>query len=199
MLVLRAGFLAAGCAVLFLSSSSFGQDETPAKQQPATQSVVEVVAEEVVEEVAEETPQPDNATDAVDSENALPGELQAYAEELAPDTTLDTDGVPIEGEIVASEMLVAESEGTYTIDGAVEPYYAPGVAGAVSCDTGLCAEAIYDDYTSVPAMGCGGCSGGGFGGYGGGAPGGGFLNRRLVRLGAIGGIVAIAVASPDGN
>ncbi len=115
--------------------------------------------------------------------------------------------------------------GSYEVLGAADPYvgqasydvapYATG--GCSSCSMGLAsepAEVTYSSCGSAPAQafssspcggGCGscggGCGGGGlFGGGGGGllgGGGGGLFSSPLVRLGAIGGIVAIATSDDD--
>lgn len=112
--------------------------------------------------------------------------------------------------------------GAQTID--VLPYSGGGCS---SCDMGMntYSTASYDTYASAPVSACSSCSpcggcgggrlfggrllgGGGFGGGGGlfgggggglfGGGGGGLLGgSRLLRLGAIGGVIAIATSSPD--
>ena len=88
----------------------------------------------------------------------------------------------------------------------------------VNLGLNTCSANSYSTFSSAPASACGGGCGGGrlFGGFGGGGFGGGGLfsggggfgsgfggggllggSSRLLRLGAIGGIVAIAVSSPD--
>lgn len=108
--------------------------------------------------------------------------------------------------------------GAQTVD--VLPYSGGGCS---SCSLGMnsYSSASYDTYASAPVSACSSCSpcggcggrgglfggrllggggfGGGLGGGGGllGGGGGGLFSSRLFRLGAIGGVVAIATSSPD--
>lgn len=104
--------------------------------------------------------------------------------------------------------------GSYQVLGAADPFIgqasydvAPfSSGGCSSCSLGLsepteayssCSSCSAQSFSSSPC-GCGG--GGGFGGGGGllgGGGGGGLLSSRLFRLGAVGGIVAIAVSDDD--
>ena len=107
--------------------------------------------------------------------------------------------------------------GAYDLLGSADPFVgqssfdvAPfSSGGCSSCSLGLSSqpsEVVYDSY-SAPAQSfssCGGCNscnscgcGGGGGGLFGGGGGGGILGSPLFRLGAIGGIVAIAVGDDD--
>jgi hypothetical protein len=101
--------------------------------------------------------------------------------------------------------------GSYEMLGAADPYvgqssfdvapYSDG--GCSTCSMGLSAqpaEVAYSSCGAAPAQSfsaapCGSCGGGG-GGIGGG---GGLLSSRLFRLGAIGGIIAVAVSGDDDN
>lgn len=114
--------------------------------------------------------------------------------------------------------------GSYSMLGVSDPYVgqssfdvAPfSSGGCSSCSMGLssqptetvyssCGEAPAQSFSASPcgggcsSCGCGG-AGGGFGGGGGllgGGGGGGFLSSRLFRLGAIGGVIAVAVSDDD--
>jgi len=115
--------------------------------------------------------------------------------------------------------------GAYDLLGSSDPFVgqssfdvAPFSSGGCSaCSLGLSSEpteVAYTSYSEAPAQsfsaspcgcsntcGCGGGGGGGFfgggGGLLGGGGGGGLLSSRIFRLGAIGGIVAIAVGDDD--
>jgi len=98
----------------------------------------------------------------------------------------------------------------------VQPYVGAEGSSCSSCSLGLqSAEVPHETIYEAPAAACGSCSaapacgscggglggGGGFGGGGGGLFGGGgggiFGGRRLLALGAVGGIVAIATSDDD--
>jgi len=106
--------------------------------------------------------------------------------------------------------------GAYDLLGSSDPFVgqasydvAPfSTGGCSSCSLGLSdqpAEVAYSSCDSAPAQsfsaspcgGCNSCGGGGGGFFGGGGGGGGLLSSRLFRLGAIGGVVAIAVSGDD--
>ena len=108
--------------------------------------------------------------------------------------------------------------GAYDLLGASDPFVgqssfdvAPySTGGCSSCSVGLsseptevayssCSAAPAQSFSASPCGGCNscGCGGGGGGGLLGGGGGGGILGSRLFRLGAIGGIVAIAVGDDD--
>lgn len=124
--------------------------------------------------------------------------------------TLSQDGV-----VVASVNADQEGNfsfanvepGTYQLMGASDPYVGQSSfdvvpfnngGGCASCGLGLSdasAPYAYDTYGSAPASSFGGSCGCGGGGIGGG---GGVLgNRRLLRLGLIGGGIAVAIAAGD--
>lgn len=123
--------------------------------------------------------------------------------------TLSSDGKVLES-VMAENGVFSFSNatpGAYTITGSavgftggqafeVAPYSSGGMSsvdlGLQSVDTGCGSSVVYD--APVAASSCGSCGGGG-GGFGGGGGIGG--SRRLLRLGLIGGVVAIAVSGDD--
>lgn len=108
--------------------------------------------------------------------------------------------------------------GVYKMLGTADPYVGSAAvtvapyaqdAGCQVCNMGMTAaapEAVYESYASAPAesfsaapCGCAGGGGGGIIGGGGGVlgGGGGLLSSPLVRLGVLGGVIAIAVDDDD--
>ena len=109
---------------------------------------------------------------------------------------LAKDGVVVDSVQTDEEGLFAFANmapGTYQMYGASDGFFggdtvSVGPVGAPSYDMGLASAPVYDSFSMAPASGGGGFGGGGLAG-----------NRRLLRLGLIGGIIAIAVsdASPE--
>ena len=140
-------------------------------------------------------------------------------------TIANSEGVVVDSVVSQEDGSFAFTNvapGTYNMYGASSNYVAAqtfdvlphsGGTGCSSCDLGLTSysEPVYETYASAPCgscsaapspCGCGGGGGGGLigrggGGLLGGGGGGGLLSSRLVRFGAIGGIVAIATSDDD--
>lgn len=133
-------------------------------------------------------------------------------------TLANSEGVVVDT-VVAQEdgsfAFTSITPGSYNMYGSAASYvgaqtydvvpFASGSSGCSSCDLGLSQQQpVYETFAAAPCSscsaapspcGCGGGGGGLFSGGGGGA--GGLFSNRLVRLGAIGGIVAIAVSDDD--
>ena len=163
---------------------------------------------------------------SLDNEGNLLGKAFVAGEETpleAKVTIANSEGVVVDS-VVAQEdgsfAFTNVAPGSYNMYGATSSYIGAqtydvvpysGGTGCSSCDLGLTSysEPVYETYASAPCgscsaapspCGCGGGGGGGLLGGGGGllgGGGGGLFSNRLVRLGAIGGIVAIATSGDD--
>jgi hypothetical protein len=167
--------------------------------------------------------QESNVQDSVKTEVAAPAveKVETTADgSLAGKVFTNVDGTktPVDAKVtLSSEGVVVDAvqaengafsfsniaPGAYTLTGAT-PGFAGGQAyevapysggGCSTCDLGLqsTSNVVYDSPAvyDAPASACSCGGGGGFGG------GGGIGGRRLLRLGLIGGIVAIAVSGDD--
>lgn len=197
----------------FMTSASIAQEtETVSAEKTAVTAAAKIVKE--VSDVK------------VDEEGKLVGKAFAKVDgeekPLEAKVTLSSNGVIVDS-VDASEdgsfAFTNVEPGVYQMFGSadgfiggstydVQPFSAGGCS---SCNLGLQADTsvAYDTFSAAPCGscggGCGGCGGGlrgrfGGGGIGGGGIGGGgglFGGSRLLRLGAIGGIVAIATTNND--
>jgi hypothetical protein len=200
-------FALVGCIAAFASSNAFGQEAN---------AVTENVAPAVSAKIA-------NTQDGVLSGKVFTNQ-DGVATPVSAKVTLSSDGVvlnTVEADKDGSFAFQGIEAGSYQLLGSadgyvggqaydVQPFVADSVGTCSSCNLGLetveapVTETIYQAPAS--ACGCSSCGsgvggggiGGGFGGAGGGIGGGGLLSgRRLLALGAAGGIIAIATSDND--
>ena len=164
----------------------------------------------------------ENSTPAIESavklteEGKLVGKafakVDGEAKPLEAKVTLSRNGVVIDSVTAKEDGSFAFSNvepGAYQMFGSADGYVGGSSYDVQSCSSGGCSSAnlglqadtgmAYDNYSAAPCSSCGGGFGGG-GGFGSGIGRGGLLgNRRLLRLGLIGSVVAIATSdsSPD--
>ena len=181
-----------------LSSQSFGEDN--AEVAASEPSLVE-----------------NNDSVQITEEGNLVGKVFATVDgeqkPLDAKVTLSSDGVVINSVQAAEDgsfSFDGVDPGSYQLLGSTDGYvggqafdvqpYTADYGGCSSCNLSLQSadQAVYDSpVCGAPASTCGSCGGGG-GIGGGGIGGGGLLNgRRLLALGAVGGIIAVAVSDDD--
>ena len=193
----------------------------------AVKDVVTETVEAAAAESLVEAEKASSTTVSLDNEGNLLGKAFVAGEETpleAKVTIANSEGVVVDSVVSQEDGSFAFTNvapGTYNMYGASSNYVAAqtfdvlphsGGTGCSSCDLGLTSysEPVYETYASAPCgscsaapspCGCGGGGGGligrGGGGLLGGGGGGGLLSSRLVRFGAIGGIVAIATSDDD--
>ena len=194
-------FLMACAALAFAAAPTFAQ------QASEKTEVAKVATTPAVEKIE------------VNKDGSLTGNVFATVEDkkqpVDARVTLSSEGVVIEA-VQAEDGVFSFANvapGAYTLTGTAAGFtggqvfdVAPHAGGCSTCNLGLqsTSDVVYESSpvydAPVSACGscgstCGSCGGGGFGGGGGG---GGLLgNRRLLRLGLIGGVVAIAVSDDD--
>ncbi len=201
----------------FMTSASIAQETETA---PAEKAVV-TAAKKIVKEVSDV--KVDKEGKLVGKAFA---EVDGEEKPLEAKVTLSSNGVIVDS-VDASEdgsfAFTNVEPGVYQMFGSADGFIGGSTydvqpfstGGCSSCNLGLQADTsvAYDTFSAAPCGscggGCGGCGGGigsrfgggGIGGGGGGLFGGGggglFGGSRLLRLGAIGGIVAIATTNND--
>ena len=190
-------------------STGLAQEAIDAQDVQTAEATAEVEAAADVEATADVKATSEAVT--LDADGNLVGKVFVNADGVetplpAKVTLVKQDGAVVETVTADEEGVFAfqgVDPGAYEMFGASDGYvgqasYDVGSydsSGCSSCNLGLQSSDVvsYDQYASAPASACGSCGGGG-GGFGGG----GFLaNRGLLKLGLIGGIIAVAVSDDD--
>ena len=182
-------------------------------------------AVEVAGKILDATTEAETETDLesvlrLTEEGELVGKAVATPEDgeqspVAAKVTLEKDGIildSVDADEEGSFAFANIAPGTYQLYGSTGDFYgaqevvvdsfAPA-STCSSCQLDLAPAAPCQSCSALPAASCGtcgggcGCGGGAGGGFFGGGGGGGLLSSRIVRLGAIGGIVAIATSDDD--
>ncbi|MFK7769255.1 MAG: carboxypeptidase-like regulatory domain-containing protein [Mariniblastus sp.] len=196
--MIRKTLVSFACLAAFVVSTAFAQESKVA--QTPVKDVVETVKKEVT-------------SVKIDKDGQLVGKaftkIEGKETPLEARVTLSNNGVVIDS-VKANEdgsfAFTNVEPGVYQMFGSADGYVGgnsfdvqPFSAGGCStCNLGMQSNvgAAYDNFSAAPCSSCGGgIGGGGFGGGGGGLLG----NRRLLRLGLIGGVVAIATGGDDAS
>ena len=186
-----------------------------------------VDAIETVAEVSDALAETADSATAVslDEEGQLLGKAFVAGEETpleAKVTISNSEGIvvdTVQAQEDGSFAFASIAPGTYNMYASAANYAAAqefdvvpfsGGSGCSTCDLGLTSfeQPVYETFSNAPVSACSacsappvsscGCGGGGGGGlFSGGGGGGGLLRNPIVRLGAIGGIIAIATGDDD--